>query len=138
MSVHSGAKAIIYGRDKGMCALCGKPVSFQQMTVDHVHPKVLGGGDEITNICVAHHDCNVKKNAQVPDPTFVKMIKRRTKRFFQSVAAHGRKLPYAQNFPIKPATTAEVVVSEPVVKPKPAKMIRRPEPGARQWFEVGA
>ena len=52
----------IYKRDQFSCIYCNKPFSnLKQLTLDHVYPKSLGGGntqDNVTTCCVK---CNRKK-----------------------------------------------------------------------------
>lgn len=50
------------------CAICGQPVDMGlrypdplSPTVEHVIPRSRGGTDQISNLRVAHHTCNVRK-----------------------------------------------------------------------------
>ena len=43
------------------CALCGKPIRWDELTVDHILPKSLGGSDKIENLQFAHRECNNSK-----------------------------------------------------------------------------
>jgi 5-methylcytosine-specific restriction endonuclease McrA len=55
------------GGDK--CHLCGSPLDFSirrtkhplYVTVDHLIPKSLGGGDHINNLKLAHRSCNMRR-----------------------------------------------------------------------------
>lgn len=47
------------------CSLCGKPLSPSDMTVEHVVPRFLGGGN-YRNRLAAHGTCNRRKGAQPP------------------------------------------------------------------------
>lgn len=51
----------IWIRDKGLCQYCSKPVTFEDLTTDHVVPKVLGGKTSWDNIVTCCYTCNQKK-----------------------------------------------------------------------------
>ena len=60
-------KQKIYNRSNGICYLCGDPVSFSEMTVDHVIPKSKGGGNGIKNLRATHAKCNHDKGDKIID-----------------------------------------------------------------------
>ena len=50
------------------CAICGQPVDMSlrypdplSPTVEHLVPRSKGGTDDLSNLRVAHHTCNVRK-----------------------------------------------------------------------------
>jgi 5-methylcytosine-specific restriction endonuclease McrA len=51
-----------------LCGLCGLPIVFyEDMTLDHIIPKVKGGQNTISNFQLAHLKCNKEKgNGDVP------------------------------------------------------------------------
>ena len=51
----------------GLCALCGGPVFPSEWEIDHRVPFCYGGGNEPTNLQIAHPSCNRRKGHQV-DP----------------------------------------------------------------------
>ena len=52
----------IYKRDNGKCAYCGKHLSFEESTLDHIVPKSLGGKLRAQkNVVLSCWDCNEKK-----------------------------------------------------------------------------
>lgn len=57
----------LYGQQNGLCALCGQPLTYGEHHVDHIIPFCYGGGNEQSNIQLAHPKCNQQKRAQV-DP----------------------------------------------------------------------
>jgi len=59
---HPVVRRLIYERDKGVCHICGKPVAFEGMHLDHVIPRVLGGEDHERNLRVSHQTCNLTKS----------------------------------------------------------------------------
>ncbi len=52
---------------KGRCAFCGVALSLSQntdersSTIDHIHPKSLGGSDAMCNLVVCCKKCNTMK-----------------------------------------------------------------------------
>lgn len=58
----------LLARDGRLCAYChillninGKLPRNDRMTIDHVVPKAKGGGDNLENLKLACHKCNVLK-----------------------------------------------------------------------------
>lgn len=56
-------KKTLYAKYDGRCAICGKPVKFKEMTVDHKTPLSRGGTNDMSNLQVACNTCNRLKNA---------------------------------------------------------------------------
>lgn len=52
-------------RDGLTCRLCGDPVEPDDVHIDHVFPRVLGGDDSPANLQVAHSTCNLAKGARL-------------------------------------------------------------------------
>ena len=59
------SRAVVYARDKGLCGICGKKVSFLKWHMDHKHPIAKGGSHTYANVQVSHPACNLKKGAKV-------------------------------------------------------------------------
>ena len=55
----------IYARDGGICGWCYKPVAWDDFDLDHVVPRVLGGGNEDANLTTSHKRCNRGRSANV-------------------------------------------------------------------------
>ena len=55
----------LYDRQQGLCGLCKKPMQKGVYEVDHKIPFAYGGGNERTNIQLAHPTCNREKKATV-------------------------------------------------------------------------
>lgn len=68
-------KKTVYAKSNGKCAICGKPVKFKKMTVDHKIPLSKGGTNDISNLQLAHLICNRAKTDLVSDE-FVELAKR--------------------------------------------------------------
>ncbi len=48
----------VFEKFPGRCAYCGCEINIQSMQVDHVHPKVAGGTDEMRNLLPSCRPCN--------------------------------------------------------------------------------
>lgn len=55
-------KETVYENGHGVCAICGKPVSQQDFTIDHIIPLSRGGSNNIDNFQIACYDCNELKS----------------------------------------------------------------------------
>lgn len=64
--IRDNKREALYRRDNGCCVYCG--ISFEKtkrqgipMTLDHVHPRELGGSNQIDNLVTACLVCNCAK-----------------------------------------------------------------------------
>ena len=64
--IRDNKRKAVYKRDNGCCVYCG--ISFEKtkrqgipMTLDHVHPRELGGSNQINNLVTACLVCNCAK-----------------------------------------------------------------------------
>lgn len=53
--------AALIRRDGWMCAYCGKFLTLDMMTVDHVIPTLRGGPDTLANTVISCRECNASK-----------------------------------------------------------------------------
>ena len=51
-----------YERQKGLCAICGKHFSFEEMQADHIRPWSKGGHTVASNCQMLCRTCNLKKS----------------------------------------------------------------------------
>lgn len=59
---HSWCIRTLIKRDGGICAICKEQFeSKSDITLDHKTPRSEGGSDEITNLQLAHEQCNLDK-----------------------------------------------------------------------------
>jgi CRISPR/Cas system Type II protein with McrA/HNH and RuvC-like nuclease domain len=70
------SKLNVWKRDKGKCLYCGKDVSINEFTVDHVYPKKLGGTNIWTNVATACFPCNNKKDCKTLEESGMSLIKK--------------------------------------------------------------
>ena len=56
-----------------VCALCSKPIeSEEELTVDHIIPRAMGGATTYENCQLSHKECNFRKGNKYVDPETVK------------------------------------------------------------------
>ena len=71
MAVSRRLRFEILRRDNHACRYCGACAPDVPLTVDHVVPVALGGGDDPSNLVTACKDCNAGKSSAHPDSTLV-------------------------------------------------------------------
>lgn len=55
-------KKTVYAKYNGCCAICGKPVKFADLTINHKVPLSKGGTNERSNLQLACRECNLMKS----------------------------------------------------------------------------
>lgn len=55
-------KVTMYHRQKGVCAICGKPFGIKEMHADHIIPWSKGGIAELNNGQMLCTTCNLAKS----------------------------------------------------------------------------
>lgn len=61
-------KKKVLHKSKGVCAHCGKKLTLEDMTVDHVIPLSKGGGNDLKNLVALCEKCNKDKSNYVVQP----------------------------------------------------------------------
>ena len=69
------SKKTIYERDKGKCQYTGRPLSFREATLDHVHPHSKGGEDSFENLVLAAPEVNHAKGNRSNKEAGLKLLK---------------------------------------------------------------
>lgn len=64
----------IYARDENKCQYCGKRFSTNELSLDHIIPRSIGGGTTWGNIVCACTGCNAKKGGRTPVQARMKLI----------------------------------------------------------------
>ena len=59
--INKSVKDQVYTESAGICALCGKPMTQWNRTIDHIIPVSKGGGNNKRNIRYVHKNCNQLK-----------------------------------------------------------------------------
>lgn len=60
-------REMLYKQYDGRCQLCGKKLTLDNMTLDHIVPLNLGGADRLENIQIACFACNQLKKNILPE-----------------------------------------------------------------------
>lgn len=72
MAVSKRTRFEVLRRDNYTCRYCRS--TDNELTVDHVMPVSLGGGDEPSNLVAACRDCNAGKSSSSPDASTVAQV----------------------------------------------------------------
>lgn len=78
----------LFSRDKNKCQYCGKRFSATDLTLDHVVPRVQGGGNSWSNLVCACMKCNTKKGGRTPRQASMRLIQKP----FKPLHCEARKL----------------------------------------------
>lgn len=65
-----GTRELIYKQAGGCCQLCGRKITYEQATLDHIIPLVMGGMDSVENLQLSCNQCNQLKGNILPEPFF--------------------------------------------------------------------
>ena len=65
----------VYARDKSTCQYCGEVCPTNELTYDHVIPKVLGGKTGWQNIVTCCVPCNREKGGRTPEQAGMRLLK---------------------------------------------------------------
>ena len=57
----------VYAKADGYCQLCGRKITYDEMTLDHIHPLAMGGEDAESNLQCACRECNELKRNILPE-----------------------------------------------------------------------
>lgn len=71
MAISKRLRYEVLKRDGYRCRYCGASAPDAVITIDHVVPQALGGGDEPSNLVAACKDCNGGKTSVSPDAPLV-------------------------------------------------------------------
>lgn len=82
-------RKLIYSNADGRCALCGRKIVYNDMTLDHIEPLTMGGADSVTNLQCTCEACNLFKGSALPDD----FMERITEIFiYQTECKQGKRL----------------------------------------------
>lgn len=62
--VSTRVRIAVFVRDGNKCTRCG---SLDDLTLDHIHPVIGGGGNELDNLRVLCRPCNSSKGSRIED-----------------------------------------------------------------------
>ncbi|KZX17529.1 HNH endonuclease [Methanobrevibacter cuticularis] len=66
-------KRLVYEKDNFQCSVCGEK-DLEKLTVDHINPVSLRGGNDINNLQILCEECNSLKGAAMLTNEEIKMI----------------------------------------------------------------
>lgn len=66
----------LFARDRNMCQYCGAHYPTSELSIDHVKPRSLGGGDSWENLVCACIRCNARKGGRTPEQARMKLIRK--------------------------------------------------------------
>jgi 5-methylcytosine-specific restriction endonuclease McrA len=66
----------VFVRDDFRCQYCGVRKDADELTYDHVVPRVQGGRTVWENIVASCQDCNTRKRGRTPEQASMKLLKR--------------------------------------------------------------
>lgn len=87
MAVSKRLRYEVLRRDNHQCRYCGAAAPDATLTVDHVIPTALGGGDDPSNLVTACMPCNSGKSATIPDGPLVRDVDESALRWSHAMAA---------------------------------------------------
>ncbi|MDX2175997.1 MAG: HNH endonuclease [Candidatus Sumerlaeia bacterium] len=81
----------IYIRDNNTCQYCGCRPAREELTIDHVLPRCLGGRSTWENVVLACQGCNAKKGSKLVRESGMKLMKEpRRPQWFSTLRASLR------------------------------------------------
>lgn len=57
---------IVSSAERLKCGICGRNMSKNDRSIDHIIPLSKGGSNEIWNLRIVHLVCNIRKNRKMP------------------------------------------------------------------------
>jgi 5-methylcytosine-specific restriction endonuclease McrA len=60
-------RRFLFNRDGTKCFYCNVKLNFETATIDHLIPKSQGGSDNLDNLVLACHGCNINKGSKSLD-----------------------------------------------------------------------
>lgn len=89
MAVSKRTRYEVLRRDNHTCRYCGASAPDAKLTVDHVTPVALGGGDDPSNLVAACRDCNAGKASSNPDAPLVADVSQRAVEWGKAIAEYN-------------------------------------------------
>lgn len=66
----------LFARDRNQCQYCGQFFPTSELSIDHVVPRTLGGGNAWDNLVCSCVRCNARKGGRTPDQARMALIRR--------------------------------------------------------------
>ncbi len=72
---YKDVRKVVYKRYNGKCAICGKSITLEEMTIDHIIPASKGGGKDFANMQCTCDSCNCMKHYLTQNEFFKKLFR---------------------------------------------------------------
>lgn len=83
----------VYKRDRYACQYCGAQPGTEELTIDHVMPRALGGASTWDNCVLACVECNRSKANRTPEQAGMKLKKKPVRpKWKPAYAIHGGRI----------------------------------------------
>ena len=93
MSKEHNKREKLWKEAAGHCVYCGHKVSLEEMEVDHIVPRSLGGDNSLSNLACACPHCNGLKGNKFPEEFIIENMTRgkldKFRKRLDSLVAHG-------------------------------------------------
>ena len=66
----------LFARDRNQCQYCGRHFPTADLSIDHFHPRSLGGKETWENLVCACIKCNARKGGRNPEQAGIKLIRK--------------------------------------------------------------
>ncbi|MEY3230601.1 MAG: hypothetical protein RL689_690 [Planctomycetota bacterium] len=66
----------LFARDRNQCQYCGRTFPTADLSIDHVKPRMAGGGDSWDNLVCACIRCNARKGGRTPEQASMKLVRK--------------------------------------------------------------
>jgi 5-methylcytosine-specific restriction endonuclease McrA len=83
----------VFLRDRFTCQYCGGPFRAEDLTFDHVIPRVRGGRTEWLNVVTACEPCNLSKGHRLPRDSGIYPLRRPYEPSTFELQDNGRSFP---------------------------------------------
>ena len=74
-----------WNETSGHCVYCGHPVSREEMELDHIEPRWLGGSDKFSNLVCSCHACNEQKGGRPLEEVLPEWSEKRLRRYLNRI-----------------------------------------------------
>jgi 5-methylcytosine-specific restriction endonuclease McrA len=66
----------LFARDRNQCQYCGRSFPTADLSIDHVLPRMAGGGDSWENLVCSCIRCNARKGGRTPEQANMKLVRK--------------------------------------------------------------
>lgn len=98
---NSKERMAVYSKDKGRCQICGRFVSYDEYTIDHIIPLSKGGTNDMYNLQCTCKVCNLIKQDILPEDLMDKLTEiimyQMTKKFDKTVWRKMKRIKKKRN-----------------------------------------